>query len=64
MAGSLGPLVKRSPYDEPDGFWRYDHGSHTFDLLPGRWPAGDVFATPEWPTGSPHPPGSGPIGGS
>lgn len=42
---SIDTLIKNSPYKEPEVYWSYDSGTHLFDLVKGRRPAGYVIAS-------------------
>lgn len=43
--GTIDRLIISSPYEEPRQHWRYDRNARSFDLVPGRRPAGYVIAS-------------------
>ena len=43
--GTIDRLIINSPYEEPRQHWRYDRNARSFDLVPGRRPAGYVIAS-------------------
>ncbi len=43
--GTIDRLIINSPYTEPKQHWRYNRTTRSFELLPGRRPAGYIVAS-------------------
>lgn len=43
--GTIDRLIINSPYTEPEQHWRYNRTTRSFELVPGRRPAGYIVAS-------------------